>query len=87
MLACSQDLYFHSDATFQAALHEMEHGASSLSECQHKNSKRSRKDSMLSNTEMNDMSNIVVANKDKEEQVWPPDVEAAFIEGKTAHSV
>lgn len=93
MLACPQDLYFHSDATamnanFQAALHDsiMQSGTTSLSKCQHKdgNLRQVRSDSMLSSTDMEQMSNMALANnniKDKEEQVWPPDVESAFIEG------
>lgn len=36
---------------------------------------------------VNDMSNNINNNnnKDKEEQVWPPDVESAFIEGNTPY--
>jgi len=53
-----------------------------------------RKDSMMSTgsdlmvgLNVNDMSNNINNNnnKDKEEQVWPPDVESAFIEGNTPY--
>lgn len=39
-----------------------------------------RDNSIMNTTSMDDISNIS-AGKDREEQVWPPDVEAAFIEG------
>lgn len=44
-----------------------------------------RKDSLRSTTDIDLNSNDLTGSnhlKDKEEQVWPPEVESAFIEGK-----
>lgn len=89
MLACSQDLYFHNDinANYQNVIHDpamltMQPGTTSDNDSRLQ--LQQRKDSMMSTTSIDDMSSLAIANhnlKDKEEQVWPPDVEAAFVEG------
>ncbi|KAI9244499.1 TEA/ATTS domain family-domain-containing protein [Sporodiniella umbellata] len=67
MLACSQDIFFHSDTSMQPQ--------------QNKKSRQyNRKDQY--NGLINNPNVIISANnfRDKEEQVWPPDVEDAFTE-------
>lgn len=68
MLACSQETFFHGDTTMQPQ--------------QTKKSRQyNRKDQY--NGLINNPNVIISANnfRDKEEQVWPPDVEDAFTEG------
>ncbi|KAI8366942.1 TEA/ATTS domain family-domain-containing protein [Choanephora cucurbitarum] len=66
MLACPQDLFFHNDGKYPKVMHD----PSLLLEKDIKQRKESIKD-----FHENDLP-----AKDKEEQVWPPDVESAFIE-------
>lgn len=69
MLACPQEIFFHNDTSMQP---------------QAKKSRQyNRKDQY--NGLINNPSVIISANtfRDKEEQVWPPDVEDAFTEGRT----
>ncbi|KAI8079637.1 TEA/ATTS domain family-domain-containing protein [Gilbertella persicaria] len=73
MLACPQDLFFH-NGNYQKVIHNQ-----ALLMDKDKKIKQ-RKDSMKEfDLHGNDLSSSA-GLKDKEEQVWPPDVESAFIE-------
>lgn len=82
LASCPQDLFFNSNNDHKDK------------RSRHFHHQPLRKDSMMSTSSdlmvglnVNDMSNNINNNnnKDKEEQVWPPDVESAFIEG-TLHT-
>ncbi|CAO3648373.1 unnamed protein product [Cunninghamella echinulata] len=73
MLACAQDLYFHNEKSltrkdsFTSIAHQDLH-------------KVTKKTHMMSHHHHHHHSNHHHQEKDKEEQVWPPEVESAFIE-------
>ncbi|KAI8354014.1 TEA/ATTS domain family-domain-containing protein [Blakeslea trispora] len=74
MLACPQDLFFHNDGKYPKVMHDQ-----SLmldKDKRIKQRKDSIKDFALHENDLSSTSSL----KDKEEQVWPPDVESAFIE-------
>ncbi|KAG1043722.1 hypothetical protein G6F43_011598 [Rhizopus delemar] len=77
MLACAQDIFFTSDTVNQNNISDP-----FLDNQQSKDSKRSRmKHSNTMHHLQHHLKHEHIANKHKEEQqVWPPDVEAAFIE-------
>lgn len=77
LASCPQDLFFNNNHKDKRS--------------RHFHHQQPRKDSMMSTNsdlmiglnvnDMSDLSNNNNNNKDKEEQVWPLDVESAFIEG------
>ncbi|KAI8878192.1 TEA-domain-containing protein [Backusella circina FSU 941] len=87
MLACPQDIFFRNDTmphdgSYQKVCPSL-NTMKSMSECQHKDKRARlhRKDSNMNPDNLMSAVNTVPNGvKDKEEQVWPPDVESAFIE-------
>jgi hypothetical protein len=82
MLACPQDLFFQNDMNgkpYQTNLDDIKDKRTGHHYHQ------PRKDSLMSTTDIDHDMTAVNHLKDKEEQVWPPEVESAFIEGMRSY--
>jgi hypothetical protein len=81
MLACPQDLFFQNEMNGKTYHDSIEDKRTSR---HHHYQQQQRKDSLMSTTDIDLNTNDMTTSnhlKDKEEQVWPPEVESAFIEG------